>query len=149
VYGGPTAPPARKQPGFSCKNACCDQILNALIPIPYLSHKGTLMDKTADHDFEHKICFRPSGFVSNESDETTSRQELRKGTSRIVLDKQWAEGLDGLEPGQLLLVIFHFDRIREGLVLRQHPRGDQARPKRGVFALRSPLRGPMPSASPG
>jgi tRNA (adenine37-N6)-methyltransferase len=98
------------------------------------------MDKTADHDFEHKICFRPIGFVSNEFDETASRQEMREGTSRIALDKQWAEGLEGLEPGQPLLVIFHFDRIRESLVLRQHPRGDQARPRRGVFALRSPLR---------
>jgi len=98
------------------------------------------MNKGADHDFERKITYQPIGFVINEFDETTSRQEMRKGTSKILLNDPWTEGLEGLEPGQPLLVIFHFHRISEELVLRQHPRGDENRPKRGVFTLRSPLR---------
>ena len=38
-----------------------------------------------------------------------------------------------------LLVVFVFHRS-EGHELLQHPRGDRSRPKRGVFALRSPNR---------
>lgn len=98
------------------------------------------MKKGADHDFEQQIPYQPIGFVINDFDEAASRQEMRKGTSRILLAEQWTQGLEGLEPGQPLLVIFHFHRVREDLELRQHPRGDQDRPRRGVFTLRSPLR---------
>ena len=38
-----------------------------------------------------------------------------------------------------LLVVFVFHRS-QGFDLLQHPRGNQSRPKRGVFALRSPNR---------
>ncbi len=37
------------------------------------------------------------------------------------------------------MVIFHFHKA-EGYDLHQHPRKDLERPKRGVFALRSPRR---------
>ena len=37
------------------------------------------------------------------------------------------------------MVVFHFHRSR-GYELLQHPRGDPSRPRRGVFALRSPRR---------
>lgn len=37
------------------------------------------------------------------------------------------------------MVVFYFHRS-QGYDLCQHPRGDQSRPQRGVFALRSPRR---------
>jgi L-fuculose-phosphate aldolase len=49
------------------------------------------------------------------------------------------EGLQGLAPGSKVLVIFNF-HLAEGYELLQHPRGDKSRPRRGVFALRSPYR---------
>jgi tRNA-Thr(GGU) m(6)t(6)A37 methyltransferase TsaA len=49
------------------------------------------------------------------------------------------QGLHGLEKEPRLLVVFFFHRS-EGWDLMQHPRGDESRPKRGVFALRSPRR---------
>ncbi len=49
------------------------------------------------------------------------------------------EGLHGLTPGSMVLVIFNF-HLAEGYALLQHPRGDKSRLKRGVFALRSPYR---------
>ena len=47
--------------------------------------------------------------------------------------------MQGLDVGQQIMVIYYFHRS-EGYDLLQHPRGDQSRPKRGVFALRSPRR---------
>lgn len=59
--------------------------------------------------------------------------------SRISIDPTLAEGLKGLEPGIRIMVIFHFHRSQRYALL-QHPRGDEKRPQRGVFALRSPRR---------
>ena len=57
----------------------------------------------------------------------------------LVFDGQVAEGLDGIEAGDELLVLTWLDRARRD-VLRVHPRGDPANPERGVFATRSPDR---------
>jgi len=71
--------------------------------------------------------------------EPTEPDTLRASRSRIVLVPDLMEGLTGLVPGMTLLVVFVFHRA-EGYDLLQHPRGDRSRPKRGVFALRSPNR---------
>jgi tRNA-Thr(GGU) m(6)t(6)A37 methyltransferase TsaA len=47
-----------------------------------------------------------------------------------------AEGLDGLEVGDDIIVITWLHRARRD-VLRVHPRSDRARPLAGVFATRS------------
>jgi tRNA-Thr(GGU) m(6)t(6)A37 methyltransferase TsaA len=57
----------------------------------------------------------------------------------IVLDPSYAQALDGLEPGDTVLVLTWLDRARRD-VLRVHPRGDRTRPEAGVFATRSPDR---------
>jgi len=83
--------------------------------------------------------FQAIGYVENEFQEPTSPDILSASHSRIVLAPDLVEGLTGLEPGMALLVVFVFHRA-EGYDLLQHPRGDRSRPKRGVFALRSPNR---------
>lgn len=85
------------------------------------------------------ITYRPIGFVENAFDQPAAPEQIRAHASRIVLDPALVTGLQGLEPGQQILVVFHFHRS-EGYELTQHPRGDQGRPRRGVFALRSPRR---------
>ena len=57
----------------------------------------------------------------------------------LVFESRVAEGLDGIEVGDELLVLTWLDRARRE-VLRVHPRGDLANPERGVFATRSPDR---------
>ena len=89
---------------------------------------------------------RAIGHVENEFNEPAPPEKIRAVESRIVLDLALTEGLKGLEPGQQVMVVFYFHRSR-GYDLLQHPRGDGSRPRRGVFALRSPRR-PTPSASP-
>lgn len=85
------------------------------------------------------ITYRPIGFVENAYAAPVSPDILRAAESRIVLDPALAEGLTGVEPGQNLMVVFHF-HLSSAYELLQYPRGDSTRPRRGVFALRSPRR---------
>ena len=86
-----------------------------------------------------QITFRAIGHVENSFDEPVAPDLIRAATSRIILKPQLVEGLQGVEPGQRLMVVFCFHRS-QGYELQQHPRGDAGRPRRGVFALRSPRR---------
>lgn len=88
---------------------------------------------------EGAIVYRAIGHVENAFDEPSAQYEIRSVESRIVLDPALREGLKGLEPGQQIMVIFCFHRSK-GFDLLQHPQGDRSRPRRGVFALRSPRR---------
>ena len=49
------------------------------------------------------------------------------------------EALDGLRPGDEVLLLTWLDRARRD-VLSVHPRGDASRPRQGVFSTRSPDR---------
>jgi tRNA-Thr(GGU) m(6)t(6)A37 methyltransferase TsaA len=85
------------------------------------------------------ISFRVIGRVENKFDQSNALDQIRSSEARIVLDPLLVDGLKGLEPGQQIMVLFYF-HLSDGYDLLQHPRGDQSRPKRGVFALRSPRR---------
>jgi tRNA-Thr(GGU) m(6)t(6)A37 methyltransferase TsaA len=85
------------------------------------------------------ICYAAIGHVENEFDEPAPPETLREAVSRIVIDPALAAGLTGLEPGDRVMVLFSFHRTTSYELL-QHQRGDTTRPKRGVFALRSPRR---------
>ena len=88
---------------------------------------------------ECAITMQPIGFVESEYPEPISSDILRSRESRIVINPDLTPGLDGLEGGQALWILFHFHRSKD-FALHQHPRGDRNRPKRGVFNLRSPMR---------
>ncbi len=85
------------------------------------------------------LSFQAIGRVENEFAEPTDPDTLSDSVSRIVIDSDLSEGLVSLTPGDKVLVVFYFHRSEEYELL-QHPRGDQTRPMRGVFALRSPHR---------
>jgi len=88
---------------------------------------------------EEPITYTAIGHVENDFRERAPADVIRSVESRIVLDSTLTDGLKGLEPGQQVMVLFCFHRAR-GFDLLQHPRGDTTRPRRGVFALRSPRR---------
>jgi len=90
-------------------------------------------------ELEPTICFHPIGMVENDFAQPAPGDAIRAAKSRIRLKPELAPGLDGLKPGDKLLVLFHFHRS-QGYQLHQHPRGDRSRPQRGVFALHSPFR---------
>ncbi|MCS7260524.1 MAG: tRNA (N6-threonylcarbamoyladenosine(37)-N6)-methyltransferase TrmO [Anaerolineae bacterium] len=86
-----------------------------------------------------KICYHPIGYVENEYPDPVGPDAMRDVESRIVLQPDLVGGLQGLTPGQYIMVLFHLHRS-QGYTLLQHPRGDVSQPLRGVFALRSPHR---------
>jgi len=85
------------------------------------------------------ILFRPIGHVENDFHHPAPPEQIRAHESRLVLEEEFAEGLEGLQAGDRLTVVFHF-HLSQGYELLQHPRGDVSHPKRGVFALCSPRR---------
>lgn len=85
------------------------------------------------------LAVEPIGRVENDFDEPTDPDTLKKAISRVVIDPAFTAGLTGLESGDRILILFQFDRAGSWELL-QHPRGDALRPRRGVFALRSPRR---------
>jgi len=75
----------------------------------------------------------------------TERSEAPKQGSEgapeawIELDDFYAPALAGLAPGQRVLLVTWLHQ-GDRTTLQCHPRGDKTRPKRGVFATRSPDR---------
>lgn len=82
---------------------------------------------------------RPIGHIIT----SASHEELGGGSvvSKIVIDPEFAGGLEGLEDYSHLYVLFWLQRIpRRRIALTVHPRGRKDVPKVGVFATRSPHR---------
>ena len=57
----------------------------------------------------------------------------------LVFEPSVVEALDGLRPGDEVIVLTWLDRASRD-VLRVHPRGDVSRAPQGVFSTRSPHR---------
>jgi tRNA-Thr(GGU) m(6)t(6)A37 methyltransferase TsaA len=57
----------------------------------------------------------------------------------LVFEERFADALDGIAPGDELLLLTWLDRADRS-VLRVHPRSDPANPEQGVFNTRSPDR---------
>ena len=64
---------------------------------------------------------------------------LRAETVQLVLDPRVVDALLGVEAGADLVLLTYF-HLSSHDVLQVHPRGDMARPLRGVFATRSSAR---------
>lgn len=87
-----------------------------------------------------RIIMRPIGIVHNELRRGITPPRQKSPRSVIEVMPSYAEGLQGIEPGQALVIVFLFHLSQKPVPLLQHPQGDTSRPRRGVFALRSPLR---------
>ena len=90
----------------------------------------------------HPITLIPIGHVEREEAEPTGADaipDLRAKPVRLVLNPEVREALLGVEPGSDLVVVTYLHRASHD-VLQVHPRGNRARPLRGVFATRSPSR---------
>ncbi|MBI9016253.1 MAG: tRNA (N6-threonylcarbamoyladenosine(37)-N6)-methyltransferase TrmO [Phycisphaerae bacterium] len=69
---------------------------------------------------------------------------IRQGEkTMIVLDKQYAKGLLGLDKQKHLIVVYWFDKNdtpEKRAILQVHPRGNKDNPLTGVFGTHSPVR---------
>jgi len=75
---------------------------------------------------------------------TPKNYDISMHVGTIEIYPQFIEGLDGIQRGDTIVVLFWLDRADRS-ILRVYPRGDKSRPKRGVFTTRSPVR-PNPIA---
>ena len=85
---------------------------------------------------------RPIGVVRSplsERDSAPSQGSEGAPAAVIEVAQEYVEGLDGIEPGQEVILVTWLHTSRRD-VLRLHPRWDPARPLTGVFATRSPDR---------
>lgn len=92
----------------------------------------------SQHTMGQRIELVTIGYVENDFHNCKPGSAAQEESS-LVLDDSLIDGLCGLEPGDEILVLFCFHRSHR-FDLLQHPMGDHSRPKRGVFALRSPHR---------
>ena len=94
------------------------------------------------HVFDESIELRPIGFVeSSLADPASAPKQDHEGAPQacLVIDEGVRAGLEGIQPGDHLVVLTWLDRGRRD-VLRVHPRGDPANVIQGVFNTRSPDR---------
>ena len=89
-----------------------------------------------------RIEVTPIGYVESPlTDRHSAPKQGDEGApdAWLVFDPAVLEGLDGIEPGDHVLVLTWLDRADRD-VLRVHPRGDTSRAPQGVFTTRSPDR---------
>ncbi len=60
-------------------------------------------------------------------------------TGYLEIFEEFLEGLDGIEAGQTIMVLFWLHESARN-ILKVHPRGRKENPLRGVFSTRSPVR---------
>jgi len=63
-------------------------------------------------------------------------------SQKIEIFEDFSKGLKGIEGSSYVWILYWFHKISKDKrkVLQVHPGGDLARPKRGVFTTRSPIR---------
>lgn len=94
-----------------------------------------------------EICMSPIGVIRSPLQGAgEAPHQGREGSieGQLVVDEQYREACDGLQPGQKIVILYWLHQAERSR-LKVHPRGDRSRPLRGVFATRSPHR-PNPIA---
>lgn len=89
---------------------------------------------------EIKINCTPIGFV--ESKIINKEVKKRKQISRLIINKNLLDALEGIEKYSHLFVIFWMHKMSDEnrRMLRVHPRGNKDIPIQGVFATRTSFR---------
>lgn len=87
-----------------------------------------------------QITLSPIGYLRTEQTELPRHWSVSEERGRIELDPQYAAGLQGIEAGQEIVVLFAFHRseaFSPELLVQRPPHSDH---ERGVFATCSPRR---------
>jgi tRNA-Thr(GGU) m(6)t(6)A37 methyltransferase TsaA len=88
---------------------------------------------------EPRFELKPIGEVESPlTDAASAPKQGHEGAPEawLVLEPAVLEGLQGIRPGDRVIVLTWLDRARRD-VLRVHPRDDVANPMQGVFSTRS------------
>ncbi len=82
------------------------------------------------------VEFSPIGIIKSEFVETASPDDMKAEKSRIIVNEEYAEGLDKIEENKYLKIVFHLHRASGYDLIGPRRVGGV----RGVFASRSPRR---------
>ncbi|MCK4459201.1 MAG: tRNA (N6-threonylcarbamoyladenosine(37)-N6)-methyltransferase TrmO [Methanosarcinales archaeon] len=85
-----------------------------------------------------KFVVKSIGIVRSPAKEPARRWD--NVVSEIVLDKEYTEGLDGLDEFSHAVIVFFLHRAGRKVVMKARPRGRADMPLTGIFALRTPRR---------
>ncbi|MHB1296466.1 MAG: TrmO family methyltransferase domain-containing protein [Anaerolineae bacterium] len=131
-------PPAKAQvvPSMICEG-CGRQTMSTRIGV---SGGRSLCPACREDAGAAVLILRPIGTIHNELEPHDAPPRATSEESTIVLEAEYAQGLQGVSVGDALWVLFALEEASEPVPLLQHRRGDLSEPLRGVFTLRSPTR---------
>ncbi|MFZ0932093.1 MAG: tRNA (N6-threonylcarbamoyladenosine(37)-N6)-methyltransferase TrmO [Syntrophobacteraceae bacterium] len=89
-----------------------------------------------------EIVLKPIGIIRTPITDPDKAPRLGSESAvrgKLIVDEQYRDALLGLQKGWKI-VILYWMHLAERDMLQVHPRGDRARPLRGVFSTRSPQR---------
>jgi len=86
------------------------------------------------------IELKPIGFVEHQAASIPRHYSVSTVEGRLVIDPQYQEGLRDIQPGQQLVVLFHFDRSPRFTPDRLRQKPPHVNKKLGVFSICSPIR---------
>lgn len=84
------------------------------------------------------IIIKPLGLAKNQVDKPML-PGWKEVVTEIVIDKNYAKGLDGIEDYSHVIVVYWMDKEKE-CHLKHHPQGRKDVPYIGIFACRCPQR---------
>lgn len=86
------------------------------------------------------IEFKPIGYVKTDIEKMPRHWTVSDVEGVLVIDEQYREGLTDIEPGQKIIVLFHFHKSQpfDPSFLRRKP--PHHKEIKGVFSICSPVR---------
>jgi tRNA-Thr(GGU) m(6)t(6)A37 methyltransferase TsaA len=86
------------------------------------------------------IELKPIGYVRTEATELPRHWTVSDVEGRLVIDPQYQAGIEDIEPGQRLVVLFHFHRSPDFTPERLVQEPPHRNARLGVFSICSPVR---------
>ena len=86
------------------------------------------------------IELKPIGYVRTEATELPRHWTVSDVEGRLVIDPKYQSGLKDIEPGQRLVVLFHFHRSPDFTPERLVQEPPHRNARLGVFSICSPVR---------
>ncbi len=112
--------------------ACAELFDQSTLPELAFDHGGMIADALAN------FTVKSIGIVRSPVKEPIRRWD--DVVSEVVLDKEYIEGLDGIDEFSHAVIVMFMHKAGRKVVMKAHPRGRVEVPLTGVFALRTPRR---------
>jgi tRNA-Thr(GGU) m(6)t(6)A37 methyltransferase TsaA len=86
------------------------------------------------------IQMKPIGYVETNAEHIPRHWSVSDVEGRLVIDRQYQEGLKDIKPGQKIIVIFHFHKSGQFTPAHLCQTPPHRNDRLGVFSICSPIR---------